>query len=59
MALRRLDERFVITATRPLGYDRPWRRTVASESDAPPPRRAPPPQPRDATPREEDLEAGD
>jgi competence protein ComEC len=58
MALRRLDERFVITATRPLGYDRPWRRAVASESDAPPPRRALPPQ-RDATPREEDLEAGD
>jgi competence protein ComEC len=59
MALRRLGERFEITVTRPLGYDRPWRRAVAPESDAPAPPRAMPPQPRDATPREDDLEAGD
>src|SRR5262249_2115058 len=58
MALRRLGERFEITTTRPLGYDRPWRRPVAPESDAPVPPRAMPPQPRDATPREDDLEAG-
>src|SRR5262249_13735078 len=59
MALRRLGERFEITASRPLGYDRPWRRAVAPESDAPAPPRAMPPQPRDATPREDDREAGD
>jgi competence protein ComEC len=59
MALRRHGERFEITTTRSLGYDRPWRRAVAPESDAPAPPRAMPPQPRDATPREEDLEAGD
>src|SRR5262245_22876664 len=43
----------------PLSYDRPWRRAVAPESEAPVPPRAMPPQPRDATPREDDLEAGD
>jgi competence protein ComEC len=59
MALRRLGERFEITTTRPLGYNRPWRRAVAPENDAPAPPRAMPPQPRDATPREDDLEAGD
>ena len=59
MALRRLGERFEITTARPLGYDRPWRRAVAPESEAPVPPRAMPPQPRDATPREDDLEAGD
>jgi hypothetical protein len=59
MALRRHGERFEITTTRSLGYDRPWRRAVAPESDAPATPRAMPPQPRDATPREEDLEAGD
>jgi len=56
--LRRLGERFEITATRSLGYDRPWRRAIAPESDAPAPR-AMPSQPRDATPRKDDLEAGD
>jgi competence protein ComEC len=59
MALRRLGDRFELTATRPLGYDRPWRRAVAPGSDAAAPPRATPPQPRDATPREDDLEAGD
>jgi competence protein ComEC len=59
MALRRLGERFEITTTRPLGYDRPWRPAVAPESGAPVPPRAMPSQPRDATPREDDLEAGD
>jgi len=59
MALRRLGERFDITTTRPLSYDRPWRRAVAPESEAPVPPRAMPLQPRDATPREDDLEAGD
>ena len=54
LVLRRLGERFEITTTRPLGYDRPWRRAVAPESDAPAPPRAIPPQPRD-----DDLEAGD
>src|SRR5262249_23446368 len=54
MALRRLGERFEITTARPLGFDRPWRRAVAPESDAPALPRGMPPQPRDATPREED-----
>jgi competence protein ComEC len=59
MALRRLGERFEITTTRTLGYDRPWRPAIAPESDAPVQPRAMPSQPRDATPREDDLEAGD
>src|SRR5262249_1938877 len=60
MALRRLGERFEITVTRPLGYDRPWRRAVAPEGAAPaPPPRGRPPRRRAPTPRQDDLEAGD
>ena len=60
IALRRLGERFEITATRSAGYDRPWAPAVAHGSDVPEPRRpAPDAQPRDATPRQEDLEPGD
>ena len=58
MALRRRGGQFEITAARSRGYDRPWARAVVSEGDALVPSRAVP-QPRDATPRADDLEAGD
>ena len=57
VALRRNGEGFEITAARPTGQDRPWARATAIADDATPP--ATRPQPRDATPRVEDLEAGD
>jgi competence protein ComEC len=61
IALRRVGERFEITPTRPDGYDRPWARAVASSGEAPEARQSTSarPPPRDATPRDEDLEAGD
>jgi competence protein ComEC len=59
IALRRAGERFEIVAARPAGYDRPWARANAQGSDGPGPSRAPSAQPRDATPRGEDLEAED
>ena len=46
----------------PPGYDRPWARAATQASDAPEPRRTPSAAAapaRDATPRDEDLEAGD
>jgi competence protein ComEC len=57
MALRWTGEHFEQSATRPPGYQRPWARgpRTASESASAPIR----PAVRDATPREEDLEAGD
>jgi competence protein ComEC len=57
MALRWNGEGFEIKAARPAGLDRPWAHgpVVPLESATPPTR----PQPRDATPRTEDLEAGD
>jgi competence protein ComEC len=60
-ALRRMGEGFEITAARPAGYERPWARAIASRSDGPQASRAPSSQapPRDATPRGDDLEAGD
>ncbi len=61
IALRRLGEGFELTATRPAGYDRPWARAGARTGEGPETRPARPTSspPRDATPREEDLEAGD
>jgi competence protein ComEC len=61
LALRRSGEGFEITATRPGGYDRPWARAVAQDSDGPETARSSSAgsQPRDATPRQEDLEFGD
>jgi len=60
MALRRTGEGFEITAARPAGYERPWTRTVsAAGSEAPPASRPTSSAPRDATPRGDDLEAGD
>jgi hypothetical protein len=57
MALRRRGEQFEITATRPPGYDRPWARAAVPAVDALEPSRTT--RPRDATPRQDDLEAGD
>jgi competence protein ComEC len=54
MSLRRVGAGFEITSTRPVGYDRPWARAAA-----PAPPVTEPMQQRDATPRAEDLEAGD
>ncbi len=59
MALRRRGEQFEITATRPPGYDRPWARALAGQEDAPVAGRTTPPRLPDATPRSDDLEAGD
>jgi competence protein ComEC len=57
IALRWNGDGFEITAARPAGQDRPWARA----SDTPQAIAAPAvrSQPRDATPRAEDLEAGD
>jgi competence protein ComEC len=54
MALRRDGEGFEITPARPAGYDRPWARAVAHARPVPEAT-----QRRDATPRADDLEAGD
>jgi competence protein ComEC len=63
VAARRVDKGWAIEAARPAGYDRPWARARASVEDAPAPG-APAPAgtrtpTRDATPRSEDIEAGD
>jgi competence protein ComEC len=61
IALRRVGEGFEVTATRPAGYDRPWGRAAEAGGEASEPissRQGSPPA-RDATPRAEDLEAGD
>ncbi len=59
MALRRVAGRFEISATRPMGYDRPWARHLSKPADGSEPNRSSNPQPRDATPSTDDLEAGD
>jgi competence protein ComEC len=59
MALRRIEGRFEIAATRPRGYDRPWARDASHLAEGSEPNRSPNPQPRDATPNAQDLEAGD
>jgi competence protein ComEC len=59
VALYRVGSSFEITPTRPPGYDRPWARALAQGSGGEGTRRPSSPQPRDATPREDDLEAGD
>jgi competence protein ComEC len=56
IALRRSGDGFEITAARPRGLDRPWARGMAEPLVSAPAVRT---QPRDATPRAEDLEAGD
>jgi competence protein ComEC len=59
IALRRVGSGFEVTPSRPASYDRPWARAVAQGNDGPETSRQPSPQPRAATPREDDLEAGD
>jgi competence protein ComEC len=59
MALRRRGEEFEITATRSPGYDRPWARAVAGQEQATVPGGTMPARSRDATPRTDDLDAGD
>ena len=57
VALRWTGDRFDLTTARPVGYERPWARGArnVSESTAKPVR----PAALDATPRVQDLEAGD
>lgn len=57
MSLRWTGEGFEQQAARPAGYDRPWARAPrgTAETASPPAR----PASRDATPRDDDLEAGD
>jgi competence protein ComEC len=57
IALRHDGAGFVQTAARPAGEDRPWARATAAPEESVTPRARV--QPRDATPRAEDLEAGD
>jgi competence protein ComEC len=57
IALQRVGEMFQVIAARPTGQDRPWARGSAADETAP--ATATRPQPRDATPKPEDLEAGD
>jgi competence protein ComEC len=55
VTLRRSGEGFEINAARPAGQDRPWAHRATPAEPIAPARS----QPRDATPRTEDLEAGD
>jgi competence protein ComEC len=59
IALRHVGGKWEISAARPPGLDRPWARRRPSAEEAPasaaPQRR----EPRDATPRTEDMEPGD
>jgi competence protein ComEC len=59
MALRRKGEGWEITAARPAGQDRPWAHGVATTEETTPATARQQTPPRDATPRPEDLEAGD
>jgi len=58
-ALRRVGNRFEITPARPAGHERPWTRATAAAGEAPDASRPPSAPVRDATPRPDDLEAGD
>ena len=58
IALRRTTNGFDMIAARPPIYDRPWARAPAGETTTPPASPAATPAP-DATPRPEDLDAGD
>jgi competence protein ComEC len=57
IALKREGDGFALTAARPSGQDRPWARAAPTPAETAQPVARP--QPRDATPRAEDLEAGD
>ena len=59
IALRHVDGKWEISAARPPGLDRPWARGRHTAEEALPsavPQRR---EPRDATPRTEDMEPGD
>ena len=58
VALTRKKDGFEISPARPRGYDRPWARAAVEESDEVP-SVSPARTPRDATPKEQDLEPGD
>jgi competence protein ComEC len=58
-SLTRAGDRFEITFARPPGYDRPWAKSYVSGADETRASPAMRPAPRDATPRSEDLDAGD
>ncbi len=58
IALQRAGDGWAMTAARPAGQDRPWARARPEPVEAVP-ATATRPQPRDATPRVEDLEPGD
>jgi competence protein ComEC len=57
IALRWNGDGFEITAARPAGQDRPWAHGSVAPQETP--SSAVRSQPRDATPRADDLEAGD
>ena len=57
ISVRRSGDGFEVTAARPVGQDRPWARGTPVPAGAVRPVARP--APRDATPRAEDLEAGD
>jgi hypothetical protein len=57
MAMSRDGKGFRIERSYPVGYDRPWARRPAGEGASAVTSGRP--AARDATPREEDLEAGD
>ncbi len=59
LSLTRDGDRWEITAARPANQDRPWARARATPAETTQPASATRPQPRDATPRVEDLEPGD
>ncbi|MGB7257657.1 MAG: ComEC/Rec2 family competence protein, partial [Pseudolabrys sp.] len=56
MALRWTGEHFEQTAARPAGYERPWAQGPRVPAEA---AQTTPTKPRDATPKADDLEAGD
>ena len=59
IALKRDGERWDMSVARPPGQDRPWARAKPALGEPAPPASSVRPQPRDATPRAEDLEPGD
>ncbi len=59
LALTRQGEGWDLTAARPPGQDRPWARAKPVQAGMAQPASVARPQPRDATPRTEDMEPGD
>jgi competence protein ComEC len=59
IALHRVGDRFATSSTRTAGNERPWAPAARGASSPPDAGRTTAPQMRDATPRSDDLEAGD